>query len=260
MSANAWFIIAIVGFSLSGIALAAAVILFFKLDIPSVIGDLTGRTVAREIKAMRETNASSGDKRFRPSAVNLERGTLTEKVADSTTNGMAIAHASKRLDKASGEIGSRAFRRKKTGTIELSDAVQGKTDSGPTDVLESDAATEVLRTDGQKGPGENRAEVLRENTTEVLSDSVAEAQPAAPPSRWTPPQGRAWASLRRCWKKLTLRRRVAALQKSSPPVERRSCHRKRRFCLPRPRFCIPPKSWRMPHRSRYPSKLSRRRS
>lgn len=180
MSANAWFIIAIVGFSLSGIALAAAVILFFKLDIPSVIGDLTGRTVAREIKAMRETNASSGDKRFRPSAVNLERGTLTEKVADSTTNGMAIAHASKRLDKASGEIGSRAFRRKKTGTIELSDAVQGKPDSGPTDVLESDAATEVLRTDGQKGPGENRAEVLRENTTEVLSDSVAEAQPGGP--------------------------------------------------------------------------------
>ena len=180
MSANAWFIIAIVGFSLSGIALAAAVILFFKLDIPSVIGDLTGRTVAREIKAMRETNASSGDKRFRPSAVNLERGTLTEKVADSTTNGMAIAHASKRLDKASGEIGSRAFRRKKTGTIELSDAVQGKTSSGPTDVLESDAATEVLRTDGQNGPGENRAEVLRENTSEVLSDSVAEAQPGGP--------------------------------------------------------------------------------
>ena len=180
MSANAWFIIATVGFSLSGIALAAAVILFFKLDIPSVIGDLTGRTVAREIKAMRETNASSGDKRFRPSAVNLERGTLTEKVADSTTNGMAIAHASKRLDKASGEIGSRAFRRKKTGTIELSDAVQGKTDSGPTDVLESNAATEVLRTDGQKGPGENRAEVLRENTTEVLSDSVAQAQPGGP--------------------------------------------------------------------------------
>ena len=105
---------------------------------------------------------------------------MTEKVADSTANGMAIAHASKRLDKASGEIGSRAFRRKKTGTIELSDAVQGKTDSGPTDVLESNAATEVLRTDGQNGSGENRAEVLRENTTEVLSDSVAEAQPGGP--------------------------------------------------------------------------------
>lgn len=179
MSANAWFIIAIVGFSLSGIALAAAVILFFKLNIPSVIGDLTGRTVAREIKAMRETNASSGDKRFRSSAVNLERGTLTEKVADSTTNGMAIAHASKRLDKPSGEIGSRAFRRKKTGTIELSDAVQGKTGSGPTDLLESNA-TEVLCTDGQEGVGENRTEVLRDNATEVLSDSAAAAQPGGP--------------------------------------------------------------------------------
>ena len=81
MSANTWLIIAIIGFSLSGIALIAAVIMFIRLNIPAIIGDLTGRTVAREIKAMRDTNASSGDKRFRPSAVNLERGTLTEKVA-----------------------------------------------------------------------------------------------------------------------------------------------------------------------------------
>ena len=52
MSANTWLIIAIIGFSLSGIALIAAVIMFIRLNIPAIIGDLSGRTVAREIKAL----------------------------------------------------------------------------------------------------------------------------------------------------------------------------------------------------------------
>ena len=87
MSATAWLIIAIVGFSLAGIALIVAVFMFIKMNIPSVIGDLTGKTVAREIKAMREFNNSKGDRRFRPSKVNLERGTLTEKVDTSKSYG-----------------------------------------------------------------------------------------------------------------------------------------------------------------------------
>lgn len=89
MSAIAWLIIAIVGFSLSGIALVAAIFMFIKMNIPAVIGDLTGKTVAREIKAMRDANISSGDKSFRPSKVNLERGTLTEKVDQPTLDAEA---------------------------------------------------------------------------------------------------------------------------------------------------------------------------
>lgn len=167
MSANTWLIIAIIGFSLSGIALIAAVIMFIRLNIPAIIGDLTGRTVAREIKAMRDTNASSGDKRFRPSAVNLERGTLTEKVAEKTANNMALAHASKRLDKTSGNLSEKGSKRK-SGTVGLSDAVQGKSGrvgSEPTDMLNSDSnATEVL--------SDNATEVLDPNATAVLSDGT----------------------------------------------------------------------------------------
>ena len=169
MSANTWMIIAIIGFSLSGIALIAAVIMFIQLNIPAIIGDLTGRTVAREIKAMRDTNASSGDKRFRPSAVNLERGTLTEKVAGKTANNMALAHASKRLDKTSGNLSEKDSKRK-SGTVGLSDAVQsnsGRVGSEPTDMLNNDSnATEVLSTES--------TEVLSDNATEVLSDSATE--------------------------------------------------------------------------------------
>ena len=177
MSANTWLIIAIIGFSLSGIALIAAVIMFIRLNIPAIIGDLTGRTVAREIKAMRDTNASSGDKRFRPSAVNLERGTLTEKVAGKTANNMALAHASKRLDKISGNLSEKGSKRK-SGTVGLSDAVQGKSGrvgSEPTDVLNSDSnATEVLSTESTEVLSDNATEVLSDNATEVLDPNTTE--------------------------------------------------------------------------------------
>lgn len=177
MSANTWLIIAIIGFSLSGIALIAAVIMFIRLNIPAIIGDLTGRTVAREIKAMRDTNASSGDKRFRPSAVNLERGTLTEKVAGKTANNMALAHASKRLDKTSGNLSEKGSKRK-TGTVGLSDAVQGKSGrvgSEPTDMLNSDSnATEVLSTESTEVLSDNATEVLSNDATEVLEPNATE--------------------------------------------------------------------------------------
>lgn len=175
MSANTWLIIAIIGFSLSGIALIAAVIMFIRLNIPAIIGDLTGRTVAREIKAMRDTNASSGDKRFRPSAVNLERGTLTEKVAGNTANNMALAHASKKLDKTSGNLSEKSSK-KKSGTVGLSDAVQGKSGrvgSEPTNMLNSDSnATEVLSTESTEALSDNATEVLSDNATEVLDPNA----------------------------------------------------------------------------------------
>lgn len=56
MSADNWFAVAIVGFILAGIALLAVIFIFFKMRIPAVIGDLTGRTIAREIRAIREKN------------------------------------------------------------------------------------------------------------------------------------------------------------------------------------------------------------
>ena len=177
MSANTWMIIAIIGFSLSGIALIAAVIMLIRLNITAIIGDLTGRTVAREIKAMRDTNASSGDKRFRPSAVNLKRGTLTEKVAGNTANDMALAHASKRLDKTSGNLSEKGSKRK-SGTVGLSDAVQGKSGrvgSEPTDMLNSDSnATEVLRTESTEVLSDNATEVLSNDATEVLDPNATE--------------------------------------------------------------------------------------
>lgn len=177
MSAMAWLIIAIVGFSLAGIALIAAVILFIKMNIPAIIGDLTGKTVAREIKAMRESNASSGDKRFRPSAVNLERGTLTEKVANTpmSTADLKKAHASKRLDKTGGLGSSGKLGVKKGGTTGLGDGVSNVIPVENVSIVNgteklSDNATEVLTNATEVLDSEVGAtEVLQSNATEVLS-------------------------------------------------------------------------------------------
>ena len=69
MSATVWLVIAIVGFSLAGVALVASVFLFLKLRIPAIIGDLTGRTVDREIRAIKDANAANTSKRRMQSAV-----------------------------------------------------------------------------------------------------------------------------------------------------------------------------------------------
>ena len=66
-----------------GIFLLIAILLFFTLRIPKVISDLTGRTARKAIENIRMQNEQSGDKTYQSSAVNLERGKLTDKISQS---------------------------------------------------------------------------------------------------------------------------------------------------------------------------------
>ncbi len=66
-----------------GIFFLLAVVLFFTLKIPKVISDLTGRTARKAIENIRMQNEQSGDKSYQSSAVNLERGKLTDKISNS---------------------------------------------------------------------------------------------------------------------------------------------------------------------------------
>ena len=69
------------GLVLAGIMLVVSVLLFFLLNIPHVFGDLTGRNARKAIENIRNQNASSGDKLYKTSAVNRERGKLTDKIS-----------------------------------------------------------------------------------------------------------------------------------------------------------------------------------
>ncbi|WP_462410829.1 hypothetical protein [Neobacillus sp. Marseille-QA0830] len=80
MDATTWQTISIVGFSLAAVLLASAIILFFRLRILAVIGDLSGKTAAKQIQEIREQNKRTGDKRHNPGSFNIARGSLTEPV------------------------------------------------------------------------------------------------------------------------------------------------------------------------------------
>lgn len=66
-----------------GVFFVITVVLFFNLRIPKVISDLTGRTARKAIEDIRLQNEQSGDKTYQSSAVNLQRGKLTDKISQS---------------------------------------------------------------------------------------------------------------------------------------------------------------------------------
>lgn len=71
-------IISIASFALAAASAIAAVILFIYFRIPAVVGDLSGRAAKKSITRMRQGNEKSGEKSFRPSMVNKERGPITD--------------------------------------------------------------------------------------------------------------------------------------------------------------------------------------
>ena len=66
--------------ALSGLMLLLSLILFFALRIPRVIGDLSGANAKKAIAQIRAQNEGSGEKTYKSSAVNKERGRVTDKI------------------------------------------------------------------------------------------------------------------------------------------------------------------------------------
>ena len=129
------------GAVLAGIMLVVSVVLFFVLNIPHVLGDLTGANARKAIENIRNHNEGTGEKVYKSSYVNRERGKITDKIS-----------ASGRLLKQSTSQTGGAMATEKIGTPQLVQAEE-------TTVLNSDETT-VL--DG--GAGE----------TTVLSSAVGE--------------------------------------------------------------------------------------
>lgn len=70
--------ISIVSFVLAGLFVSLAITLWFVFKIHNIIGDLSGRNAKKSIALMRQNNEKSGDKSYKASAKNAERGKLTE--------------------------------------------------------------------------------------------------------------------------------------------------------------------------------------
>lgn len=194
MDASTWFTISIVGFSLAGVLLIVAIILFYKMNIMAIIGDLSGRTATRQIQEIREQNTISGKKRYKPSAFNIERGSLTEPVGAMPTRSSRLAGRGSTgqtvspmsrvrgntgetvapiSPSAQGNTDQTAAPNSKTqgNTIQIGELVSNARDTAATEVLLTD--TDVLfQTDGTMVLGQDTGtEVLADQYgTEVLSD------------------------------------------------------------------------------------------
>lgn len=206
MSAEVWGIISLCGYVLAAVLLVASMILFVVMRIPSVIGDLTGRTVAREMEKMRQDNTARGDRQFRTGRINRERGPLTEKTATGkmsktgkTSGGKknAVQPAAVMPRQKTDTMGTMILPPEETtahlGTEKLSEkevAWNARPTSGTvalgagiplsetTEILSDDKATEVLNESNATAvlSDNNATEVLQyDSTTEVLSDSNATA-------------------------------------------------------------------------------------
>lgn len=71
------------GAALAAIMFIVSVLIFIVFRIPSVINDLTGRTARKAIEDIRSQNEQSGNKIYKTSHVNRERGKLTDKISPS---------------------------------------------------------------------------------------------------------------------------------------------------------------------------------
>ena len=97
---------------LAGIMLAVTVVLFVVLRIPTVIGDLNGTNARRAIEDIRRRNENTGEKVYRSSAVNSERGKVTDKIsqsgriAKSPSRNLHGAMSTERLSDASPSAGT----------------------------------------------------------------------------------------------------------------------------------------------------------
>ena len=75
--------VSLISFILSGVAFVFAILFFILFRIPSVIGDLSGRTARKSIAKMRVANEKTGAKSYKESKANVERGKLTGTMPDS---------------------------------------------------------------------------------------------------------------------------------------------------------------------------------
>lgn len=82
MTFQTYELITYVAFVLAALCFIISVILFTAYNIPSVVNDITGKTARKSIENIRRNNEESGNKAFKPSSVNIERGKLTEKISE----------------------------------------------------------------------------------------------------------------------------------------------------------------------------------
>ncbi len=75
--------LSLVSYVLAAVFFLTAVALFFLLGVPKLVGDISGANAKKAIESIRQQNETTGDKAYKPSAVNVSRGKITDKMTPS---------------------------------------------------------------------------------------------------------------------------------------------------------------------------------
>ena len=138
------------GAILAGLMLVLTVLLFFLDQIPRVIGDLTGSTARKAIENIRQQNTKTGDKVYKSSSVNRERGKVTAKISSTgkLTGQNTGGTGAMRTDKLNTQKLAEQAALSSSETVLLEDPAQETTvlavPAQETTVLDSFAETTVL--------------------------------------------------------------------------------------------------------------------
>lgn len=98
MSAELYQNISIVAFVLAAIFLIIAVILFFVFDIPAVLGELSGKTAAKQVAEIRAANKNAVAKRRPVSTSTSTTAKATGKLTQNKTNQLAKANQTNKIE------------------------------------------------------------------------------------------------------------------------------------------------------------------
>lgn len=152
---------------LCAVMFVVTIVLFIVLKIPKVISDLSGATARKAIKNIREQNERSGNKNYKVSAVNRDRGMLTDKISQSgniikARNGLGFGVATTKIS---------------TQQLAPDDATQTTvlSTAAETSVLSSEHETTVLSGYGETSvlqPVDETSVLQAVNETSVLDSSM----------------------------------------------------------------------------------------
>ena len=166
--------LSIISFAVAGICMVLAIFFWFFFKIPTVIGDLSGRTARKSIAKMRAVNEKTGAKSYKESKTNIERGKITGTMPDSNKpiNKKDVTDDGKSETSLLTENKVDSFESEATGVL---NEATGILESEATGLLIDESATALLETTENTQPtrfGFKKLEMIDEvmlvHTDEVI--------------------------------------------------------------------------------------------
>ena len=166
--------LSVISFVIAGACLVLAVFFWLFFKIPTVIGDLSGRTAKKSIAKMRAANEKTGTKSYKESRINAELGKLTGTIPNlgKPDKSQRTPHDGKPETGLLTENKADGFESEATGMLDEATGILGSETTG---LLVDDNATAPLASLPRKFPAHSSGkqlemieEVMLVHTKEVI--------------------------------------------------------------------------------------------